>query len=102
MCGALPLSSTFPKVQYSPFAGKQLLAVALVISKFMSRLELQFIARILIPVSVVVEKQQNMPASRSTAGRVSPWTTRHPIHRPADRNTVTGSIEDDRDSQTST
>ena len=29
-CGALPLSSTFPKVQYSPFGGTQLLAVALV------------------------------------------------------------------------
>lgn len=29
-CGALLLSSTFPEVQYSPFAGTQLLAVALV------------------------------------------------------------------------
>lgn len=23
-----------------------------------------------------------LPASRSAAGRISPWTTRHPIHRP--------------------
>jgi hypothetical protein len=61
-----------PKVQYSPDA----------LVKQIHEQARTAVSQELICGLAIHCQDFGLPASRSAAGRISPWTTRHPIHRP--------------------